>query len=323
MDSAFKRFLRHFSPKHDPQAERIFVGAFGKHPGWDDHIDDIGLETDFLIEAKRKLYIKGIGGNVDSGRWDKLKNDCLPEGFNREIFWYMDGHLIAGRMWPSQDGKGRKSYPFVVCIQCSKLPMRWILDNIPPQLEKIKRMCTTTNSAHDVRITIQSSKQELRRLAKQCKNSSDSLTMYPNALAELTEHPAMGPDREGLFRVLYHIDREVGLFQPKITKCELPGTTLLRLPVCSNTMPDDIFLWSSFFLNTFGLTMSILVLAPLAQNWIDVIVGGSTELQLFCLRASPGVIPLTSNIPYSVGPEFIERVNGLIHESQKNIFRRK
>ena len=324
LNSVLKRFLKRFNPtQRDRSSEKIFVAAFGKHPGWDDHIDDIGLDTDVLITAKRTLYVQGIGGNVDSGRWDKLTNDQRIEEFNRLIFWFIDGCLLVGRMWSSQDGKGRKSYPFVVCIQCSKLPMRWILDNVLPQLEKIKRACTSTNSAHDVRISIQSSKQELRQLAQQCKNSPDSIAMYPNALAEIAEHPEMGPDREGLFRVLYHIDREIGRLRPGMTKGKPSVSTLLRLPVCSNTMPDDILLWSSFLLNTFGIMMSILVLVPPAKNWIDVIMGGSTELQLYCLRASPRVIPLTSHIPYSVGPEFIEYVNGLIQASQKQVSRRK
>ena len=313
MNSVLKRFLKHFNPtQRNHSSEKIFVAAFGKHPGWDDHIDDIGLDTDVLITAKRTLYVQGIGGNIDSGRWDKLTNDQRIEEFNRLIFWFIDGCLLVGRMWSSQDGKGRKSFPFVVFVQCSKLPVQWILNNVLPQLEEIERTCTSTNSAHVVRISIKSSKQELHRLAQQCKNSPDSIAMYPNALAELAERPEMGPDREGLFRILYHIDREVGFPRPGTTKGKPPASTLLRLPVCSSTMPDDILLWSSFLLNTFGLTMSILVLAPPAKNWMDVIMGGSIESQLYCLRASPSVIPLTSNIPYSIGPEFIEHVNGLI-----------
>lgn len=318
LDSALKRFLKRLNPtERGRSSEKICVAAFGKHPGWDDHIDDIGLDTDVLVTAKRTLYVQGIGGNVDSGRWDRLTSDQRIEEFNRVIFWYIDGSLIVGRMWSSQDGKGRKSYPFVVCVQCRRLPARWILDNVLPQLEKIERTCTSTNSANDVRMSVQSSRQELRQLARQCKNSPDSVAVCPDALAKLAQRPEMDPDREGLYRVLYHIDREVGLPRPGTTKGKASGSALLRLPACSNTVPDDVLLWSSFLRTTFGMTMSILVLAPPAKNWIDVIMGESTELQLYCLRASPEVIPLTSNIPYNVGPEFIEYANGLVRASQK------
>ena len=41
MKSFFKEFLRD-DPPVDGGAPQICLGAFGKHPGWDDHIDDIG-----------------------------------------------------------------------------------------------------------------------------------------------------------------------------------------------------------------------------------------------------------------------------------------
>ena len=47
-------------PKH-PGQPRLALGVFGKHPGWNDHIDDIGLEPDAqILEAGC-----GPGGNVD------------------------------------------------------------------------------------------------------------------------------------------------------------------------------------------------------------------------------------------------------------------
>jgi hypothetical protein len=316
LGSAFKRFLGHFNPKdHSRHSEKIFVAAFGKHPGWDDHIDDIGLETEVLIAAKRTLYVQGIGGNVDSGRWDKLLDNQRIAKFNRVIFWHIDGHLVVGRIWSSQDGKGRKSYPFIVCVQCSRLPTQWILDTVLPQLEKIEKLCTATRSADDVRFSIQDARQKLRQLSQQCASSPDSMVVYPDALSRLAERPEMGPGREGLYRILYHIDREVGRLRPGNTKGKALGSTLLRLPVCPNTMLQDVFLWTSFMLTKIGLTTSILVLVPTIDNsWIDIIVGEPTELQLYCLRASLEIIPLTSNIPYNIDQEFVEQAKKLIQD---------
>ena len=42
-------------PLHDKNgqhAERVYLGAFGKHPGWDDHMDDPGLETPRLAASR-------------------------------------------------------------------------------------------------------------------------------------------------------------------------------------------------------------------------------------------------------------------------------
>ena len=41
------RFLKVFL--RDPLSARIQVAGFGKHPAWDDHIDDIGLNTESLV----------------------------------------------------------------------------------------------------------------------------------------------------------------------------------------------------------------------------------------------------------------------------------
>ena len=56
----------------DSSAPGVYLGAFGKHPGWDDHVDDMGLETPLLLWAKRLLYTDGIAGNIDKGEWDRL-----------------------------------------------------------------------------------------------------------------------------------------------------------------------------------------------------------------------------------------------------------
>ncbi|MBX9735945.1 MAG: hypothetical protein K2X32_03385, partial [Phycisphaerales bacterium] len=45
------------------------MSAFGKHPAWDDHIDDVGLSTDELVDARRTLYADCIAGSIDSGAW--------------------------------------------------------------------------------------------------------------------------------------------------------------------------------------------------------------------------------------------------------------
>ena len=316
MSAAFKNFFKRFNPKgQDNPSEGIFVAAFGKHPGWDDHIDDIGFETDVFVTVKRVLYIQGIGGNIDSGSWDKLKEDQLIEEFNHVFFWYMNGNLVVGRMWSSQDGKGRKSYPFVVCVQCGKLPVKWIFENVLPRLERVEATCAATTSANDVRMAIQSAGQELRQLAQQCAASPSPVIAYPDAVARLARHPEMGPDQEGLFRVLYHIEREVGRHRANSTSSMALRSTSLRIPTSQDTMLESILLWNSFLFKMFGKNTPMLILKPQRNNWIDIIIGEPTELQLYCLRASLKVIPLTSSIPYNMGSEFIDQANKLIKDS--------
>ncbi|MHC4326055.1 MAG: hypothetical protein ACYSUX_17435 [Planctomycetota bacterium] len=316
MGSAFKKFFKRFNPKgQDDPSGKIFVAAFGKHPGWDDHIDDIGFETDVFVTVKRILYIQGIGGNIDSGSWDKLKEDQLIDEFKHVFFWYINGKLVVGRMWSSQDGKGRKSYPFVVCVQYNNLPIKWIFENVLPRLEKLEATCAATTSANDVRMAIQNVEQELRQLAQQSETAPSPVVVYPDAVARLARHPEMGPNQEGLLRVLYHIEREVGRHRTNSASTMAMRSTSLRIPTSGDTILESILLWNSFLFNMFGKNTPMLILIPQRYNWADVIIGDPTELQLYCLRASLKVIPLTSSIPYNMGSEFIDQANKLIKDS--------
>jgi hypothetical protein len=53
-----------------PDAPRFYLCGFGKHPGWNDHLDDIGVITDSLIKAKALIY-DGIVHQVESAAWEK------------------------------------------------------------------------------------------------------------------------------------------------------------------------------------------------------------------------------------------------------------
>ena len=313
MGAAFKKFFKHFNPKgQEDLSEGIYVAAFGKHPGWDDHIDDIGFDTDVFVTIKRILYIQGIGGNIDSGSWDKLKEDQLIEEFKHVFFWYINGNLVVGRMWSSQDGKGRKSYPFVVCVRCTKLSVEWIFEHILPRLEKVEETCTATTSANDVRMAIQNVGREIRQLARQSETLPSPVIVYPDAVARLARHPGMGPGKEGLLRVLYHIEREVGRHRANSVSNMALRSTSIRIPTSQDTMLESIILWNGFLSNMFGKNTPMLILIPQRNDWIDIIIGEPTELQLYCLRASLKVIPLTSSIPYNMGSEFINQVDKLI-----------
>jgi len=318
LSSPLKRIARRLIPKgKDASSERVFVAAFGKHPGWDDHIDDIGLETDIIIAVKRILYVQGVGGNIDSGSWDKLQENQTIEEFKHALVWCIDGNLIVGRLWSSRDGKGRTSYPMVVCVQCCQLPLEWVLKNILSLLERVEKACAATTSAADVRSTIENTQKELRQLAQQCEPSPILPAVHTDVMAKLTEYPEMGgPNHQGLLRILYHIEREVGRDHLDAPKGANFRPISLRIPISPPPVIESVPLWANFLLTKFGINTSVLLLMPLQKQWIDIVIGEPTHLQLYCLRASLRVIPLTSSIPYNLSPEFIERAKQLIEDSQ-------
>ncbi len=318
MSSPLKKFVKRFVPKRrDFLSERVHIAAFGKHPGWDDHIDDIGLETNILITVKRILYVQGVGGNVDSGSWDKLQENQPIDEFKHTFIWYMDENLIVGRMWSSRDGKGRTSYPMVVCVQCCQISLKWVLTNILPLLERVENTCTATTSAAEVRLSIENTQKELRQLTLQCEPSSIMPTICGDVMAKLMKFPEMGgPNHQGFLRILYHIEREFTRDHLDTSKGKAFRPTLLRLPISPPPVMEGMLLWISFLLKKFGMKTSVLMLMPQQKQWVDIIIGEPTHLQLYCLRASLDVIPLTSSIPYSMSPEFINRTLQLMEDSR-------
>jgi hypothetical protein len=317
LNSALKRFVHRFSARRqDASSKNVPVAAFGKHPGWDDHIDDIGLDTNVLVTAKRILYVQGIGGNIDSGTWDRLQGAQLREGFKHAFAWCMLDSAVIGRMWSSRDGKGRTSYPMVVSVELHPPRLRWLLEDILRRLERVENACVSTTSAREVRTAVESARADFRKLTQERQSSEDSPLASPTALAEIADNVGTGPGREGLLRVLYHIDREVGRYRSDGAKGKVLRPTLLRVPISPDATYQSVLAWMGFLLAWFGVNTSVLALMPLREPWIDIIVGEPTDAQLYCLRASLDVIPLTSSIPYNMGSEFVRGADQLIEESR-------
>jgi hypothetical protein len=207
----------------------------------------------------------------------------------------------------------------VVCVQCRQLPLDWILKNILPRLEKVEQTCAATASASDVYAAIDNARDEFRRLAQQSPPSADLLTPHTGTLAKLAEDPEMGPDDQGLLRILYHIEREVARYGPAdATKTKEFRPTFLRIPASRVSSSESALLWISFLLAKLGRGTPVLVLMPLNHVWVDVIIGEPTQVQLYCLRVSLEVIPLTTSIPYNMDAEFIENTRQLIETSRRN-----
>jgi hypothetical protein len=311
--SILKKIVKRFNQRgQNAGSEGVFVAAFGKHPGWDDHIDDIGLDTDVLVAVKRILYIQGIGSNIDSGSWDKLEENQRIDKFGHVFVWYLNENVVVGRLWSSRDGKGRASYPMVVCVQCSQVPLLWALENILPGLERIEQACTKTTSADDVRRIIEDARNRFRQLSQQCEPLPKTLMEYSNVLTRLSKLAEMGPNRQGLYRILYYIDREVVQAAPGTGKDRELRPALVRVPNSSPGAHENVLLWIDFLLAKFGPNTPILAIIPLLNPWIDIVIGEPTDMHLFCLRASISVVPLTSSIPYSIDSEFVAQIDQFI-----------
>src|SRR5688572_26237113 len=163
MSDFYRRFLSEDVRKMGaPSGRQIFLAAFGKHPGWDDHVEDLGLDSESLVYVKSRLYVQGIGGQIDSGAWEKLDDSQRLASFKHLLLWQRGQQFIIGRMWSSSDGKGRTRYPLIVCAHYAGVPLEWALAQVLPRLEQIEQACLSTNSAADVRGLLERHRSELR-----------------------------------------------------------------------------------------------------------------------------------------------------------------
>ena len=309
--------------RNSRQAPRVFLAVFGKHPGWDDHIEDLGVETDLLANIKRVLYVQGIGGNIDAGAWEGDDPSRHVDGFGHLLLWWAEGSLVVGRMWSSRDGKGRARYPMVVCAQCCRLSIPWVLENVAPHLEVIERQCRQTESAQDVRSIAAGHLAELRRQALSA-DDADELAIPGGTLAQLADHPAMGEGGEGLLRILYTLQREVATLD---ARSEAPGQTtgrgnVIRLPACGATALDSGAQWLQLLLSQVDTAAPVLVVIPLAHDWVDLVIGWPTTAEFYCVRASRSAIPLASEIPYRLDEEFVQAARRRIEESRAGLDQR-
>ena len=296
------------------RAPFINLGAFGKHPGWDDHIDDLGLESPQLINAKRIFYVQGMSGNIDSGAWDHLSEEDQLRQFRHVFAWRVGDDLIVGRLWSSSDGKGRKRYPMIVVAHCGGVPMSWAFSSILPMLEKIESQCVAATTASTVRSIMDRSREELRGLINGRDGERDGNESLPNPLATLATRPEMGAELRGLLAILYQVERELAPFRPnsKSDRSMQIAPRHLRVPACADSAQEALSLWLRFMLTQLDPNTPLCVIYPLDEQFIDLIVGEPTPTQLFCVRASTHKIPLTSEIPYNFDAEFVSRSKGLI-----------
>lgn len=301
--------------KPEKVTARVFLGAFGKHPGWDDHIDDIGLETEVLVDIKRVLYSDGIRALVDAGDWQQLDESQRTLGFDHLFIRLSGRDCVVGRMWSSKDGKGRSLYPMVVAAHCRDLPVEWVLANLPAVLAQVKDDCTSTDSAKEVVAAIDFRRGQLRRKAEDVPPEARGARSVSSA-ATVARCPAMGLDNEGLVRVLYQLEREIpelGAHTGK-TSLVLPADRShhIRVPACGDSVAQSAQRWIGFMAGRLGDRQDVTFIFPLTGSWVDIIIGEPSARHLFSVQASAKRIPLVTDIPYTIDDEFRAKVASLI-----------
>ncbi|HSU55281.1 MAG TPA: hypothetical protein VLT36_14585, partial [Candidatus Dormibacteraeota bacterium] len=303
-------FLKRGSSSFSGEPE-LTLAAFGKHPGWDDHIPGLGLETEALASCEKSLYDTGIRGQIDSGAWSAGKLDPAQrlEGYDHLFLWSQPGHLLLGQFWSSMDGKGRPNYPMVLCIDGEAVGAGLMVGALRLGLDKLRDSCKAATTADKVMQDCKVAQGQLRALLNDPAAKSSDSPPPAEVKRKFLEHPELGPNRLGLLRVLHELSSVPGLAlrgKAAFTSASAAasvGSRHLRLPLAANSRSQALLLWMAFLKSGLSDSTSTLLLARRGVPWIDLIVGQPVSEDFFCLQASEKALPLTTEIPYEVSTE--------------------
>jgi hypothetical protein len=289
-----QQFLRDDAPRRAAGGEPVVqLAAFGKHPGWDDHIEDIGLTTESLILAKQMLYVQGIGGLIDTGAWEKPAPELVLPEFHHVFVWQRGGHYLLGRLWPSSDGKGRARYPMVACAQVAGLPLEWAVEHVLAEMEQIEQACAATRQASEVRAIFERAGQALRH----------RMGNFPRLGGEPSAYPATPADKEAFLRVVHQFQEQVAVYQEAARDGAHVKPQQIRVPLALSSPALAFLWWEKFIYLQVPPETPVLSLVPLSLAWLDITIGEPGRDEFFCLKASQKAMPLASAIPYRVEPE--------------------
>ena len=272
------RFLKVFL--RDQLGGRIHVAGFGKHPAWDDHIDDIGLATETLVLTKQLLYSEGIASQLASGAWDQIEKSGLAIEFDHRFVWGRNEQAIIGAIWASADRKGRTRFPLVICVQAGFDGPRAIGLFLAP-LERLGALCREEKSQAKIRDSINQTQEEL----------NGGLFPSPgDALFSKTWH--LG--EASILSALVTLSAGLRSRRPRgLTETPGAGGLHFRLATISSQVKENFSFWSGYLARHHESSLPYVIIAANGRRWVDLIIGEPVPGDFFCLRANEYALPVT------------------------------
>ena len=310
--------------------QRARLAVLGKHPGWNDHLDDIGLDAERLVDVKRRLYVEGIGGVINAGTWEAMPEGERDEGFAHTFFWRQADGVVVGRVWSSSDGKGRRKYPMIACVLCRDLPYSFVMGPLLDRIRRLETACRGAETAGEVIAVSERIRREVADLAAHVPPlTGERVGGGPGSAAVLADSPELGEGGVGLRRVLYQIEREMGGYlrtdghaqTGKSRTVEARGQHI-RVPAPGGVVGpgaerDAVAPWARLLLTRLDPISPLLIVTRDGRDWIDVIVGELSPSVLSCLQAGTESHPFTTDIPFTIEGEVSREIDGAIEASRR------
>ena len=286
----------------------LAISIFGKHPGWDDHMEDVGHQFPEMLAFKRMLYVEGIGGNIDSGSWAHLPDTQRLAEFNHLLIYSFEDYYILASIAASRDGKGRSLYPLITAVEARGYALADIVEHVGPLILKLRDTVISTASAPAVQAAVQTAQKSLDQLTGRLQPhaiKADRLVTAAQMLQVLAAD-STAPDATG--RIIYSL-------QKAAQTCGRDGsngrTETLRLPTYGNAPWLSARIWIASLRGVIGFGCPLLAFEyrnPADPGLTDLIIGPAGPGQLFCLRAGTARIPLATEIPFQTDANFRDQV---------------
>jgi hypothetical protein len=271
------RFLKVFL--RDSLSGRIHIAGFGKHPAWDDHIDDIGLATETLVLTKQHLYSEGIATQLASGAWDQIEKSGQSIEFDHRFVWSRDEQVIIGAIWASADRKGRTRFPMVICVQAGFDDLRAIGLLLAP-IERLAILCREAKTQERIRDSFDQTYREL--------NGAFFPANAGNLFSETSD-----PEENAILPDLITLSAGLRSQRPRTGASGRTGGSHFRLTTISSQVKENLSFWSGYLARYHHSSLPYIIIAANGRRWIDLIVGEPVPGDFFCLRANEYALPAT------------------------------
>ncbi|MBV8970527.1 MAG: hypothetical protein JO331_15920 [Verrucomicrobia bacterium] len=256
------------------------LAGFGKHPAWDDHIDDLGLTTETLVIVRRILYSEGIASQVSSGAWSRLEGNGQALVFDHRFVWSRDAQSVVGGIWASSDGKGRAHFPMIVCLQIGMNGRHAIRSFLAP-VEDLGGLCKKASGQQEFRDAFMKTEH---KLASNTRPDSESGFQFFNLTEEREQEITNG---------MIALSEGLGKHRREGAR-RGAGSAHIRLPAISSRPKENLEFWIGYVETQLDFHLPCLAIASTSPGPIDIIAGEPEADDFFCLRAAETRLPLTS-----------------------------
>ena len=101
-------------------------------------------------------------------------------------------------------------------------------------------------------------------------------------MAQLADQSELGPNQEGLFRIVYQMQSQMSAFAPGRIGAKPDPLRLrpqqMRVPAFGGPATESILFWSRFFQCQLDPATPLLLFLPIEEGWLDVTLGEPTSL---------------------------------------------